>query len=234
MAPIQLYCAIDRGDPREARTLVSDVGSAVDGVKLGLEFFVANGPAGVRLLKRSGRPLFLDLKLCDIPNTVAGAIRAAGRLQPRFVTLHAGGGRAMMRAAVDAVAAGEVPMRLLAVTVLTSLDAADLHGLGVHRQPGDQVRALAELALEAGCDGLVCSPAEVALLRDTFGPQPLLVVPGIRPVDAPAGDQKRTLTPKKARDAGADVLVVGRPITDAEQPNAAAAAIRAELTDGRE
>jgi orotidine-5'-phosphate decarboxylase len=141
----------------------------------------------------------------------------------------------MMRAAVDAVGAvddGGTPMRLLAVTVLTSLDASDLHGLGVHRQPGDQVRALAELALEAGCDGLVCSPAEVALLRDTFGPQPLLVVPGIRPVDAPAGDQKRTLTPAAARDAGADVLVVGRPITDAERPGDAAAAIRAELTGG--
>ncbi len=233
MPRVQLYCAIDRGDVDEARALAASVGPAVDGLKLGLEFFVANGPAGVRLVKRTGRPLFLDLKLADIPNTVAGAVRAAARLQPRFLTLHAGGGRTMMRAAVDAVADGDVPMQLLAVTVLTSLDAADLHGLGVHRQPADQVRALAELALEAGCGGLVCSPAEVALLRDTFGPQPILVVPGIRPADAPAGDQKRTLTPREARDAGADVLVVGRPITAAERPGDAAVALRAELDEGR-
>jgi orotidine-5'-phosphate decarboxylase len=232
MARVQLYCAIDRGDVGEARALAASVGPAVDGLKLGLEFFVANGPAGVRLVKRAGRPLFLDLKLADIPNTVAGAVRAAARLQPRFLTVHAGGGKAMMRAAVDAVAAGGVPMQLLAVTVLTSLDAADLHGLGVHRQPADQVRALAELALEAGCGGLVCAPSEVALLRETFGPQPILVVPGIRPADAPAGDQKRTLTPREARDAGADVLVVGRPITAAERPGDAAVALRAELDDG--
>jgi orotidine-5'-phosphate decarboxylase len=232
MARVQLYCAIDRGDVGEARALAAAVGPAVDGLKLGLEFFVANGPAGVRLVKRAGRPLFLDLKLADIPNTVAGAVRAAARLQPRFLTVHAGGGKAMMRAAVDAVAAGGVPMQLLAVTVLTSLDAADLHGLGVHRQPADQVRALAELALEAGCGGLVCAPSEVALLRETFGPQPILVVPGIRPADAPAGDQKRTLTPREARDAGADVLVVGRPITAAERPGDAAVALRAELDDG--
>ena len=232
MAPVQLYCAIDRGDVGEARALAASVGPAVDGLKLGLEFFVANGPAGVRLVKRAGRPLFLDLKLADIPNTVAGAVRAAARLQPRFLTLHAGGGKAMMRAAVDAVAEGGVPMQLLAVTVLTSLDAADLHGLGVHRQPADQVRALAELALEAGCGGLVCAPSEVALLRETFGRQPILVVPGIRPADAPAGDQKRTLTPREARDAGADVLVVGRPITAAARPGDAAVALRAELEEG--
>jgi orotidine-5'-phosphate decarboxylase len=229
MPRAQLYCAIDRGDVSEARAIAAAVGPAVDGIKLGLEFFLANGPAGVRLLKRGGQPIFLDLKLLDIPNTVAGAVRAAGRVQPRFLTLHAGGGKAMMRAAVDAVADGGVPMQLLAVTVLTSLDASDLHGLGVHRQPADQVRALAELALEVGCGGLVCAAAEVALLRETFGPQPILVVPGIRPADAPAEDQKRTLTPREAQDAGADVLVVGRPITAAERPGDAAAAIRADL-----
>jgi orotidine-5'-phosphate decarboxylase len=229
MPRAQLYCAIDRGDLRDARALAAAVGPAVDGLKLGLEFFVANGPAGVRLLKRNDQPIFLDLKLCDIPHTVDGAVRAAARMHPRFLTLHAGGGKAMMRAAVEAVADGGVPMQLLAVTVLTSLDADDLHGLGVHRQPADQVRAVAELALEAGCGGLVCSAAEVALLRETFGPQPILVVAGIRPADAPAGDQKRTVTPKEAQDAGADVLVVGRPITAAERPGDAAAAIRADL-----
>ena len=233
MPPAEIYCAIDRGDVSEARALAQAVGPAVDGVKLGLEFFVANGPAGVRLLKRSGQPIFLDLKLCDIPNTVVGAVRAAGRLQPRFLTVHAGGGKAMMRTAVEAAADAGISTQLLAVTVLTSLDAADLHGLGVHRQPADQVRALAELALEAGCGGLVCAAAEVALLRETFGPQPILVVAGIRPADTPAEDQKRTLTPKEASEVGADVLVVGRPITAAARPGEAAAAIRAELRAGR-
>jgi orotidine-5'-phosphate decarboxylase len=233
MPPAEIYCAIDRGDVSEARALAQAVGPAVDGVKLGLEFFVANGPAGVRLLRRSGQPIFLDLKLCDIPNTVVGAVRAAGRLQPRFLTVHAGGGKAMMRTAVEAAADGGISTQLLAVTVLTSLDAADLHGLGVHRQPADQVRALAELALEAGCGGLVCAAAEVALLRETFGPQPILVVAGIRPADTPAEDQKRTLTPKEASEVGADVLVVGRPITAAARPGEAAAAIRAELRAGR-
>lgn len=233
MPPAEIYCAIDRGDVSEACALAQAVGPAVDGVKLGLEFFVANGPAGVRLLKRSGQPIFLDLKLCDIPNTVVGAVRAAGRLQPRFLTVHAGGGKAMMRTAVEAAADAGISTQLLAVTVLTSLDAADLHGLGVHRQPADQVRALAELALEAGCGGLVCAAAEVALLRETFGPQPILVVAGIRPADTPAEDQKRTLTPKEASEVGADVLVVGRPITAAARPGEAAAAIRAELRAGR-
>lgn len=233
MPPAEIYCAIDRGDVSEARALAQAVGPAVDGVKLGLEFFVANGPAGVRLLKRSGQPIFLDLKLCDIPNTVVGAVRAAGRLQPRFLTVHAGGGKAMMRTAVEAAADAGISTQLLAVTVLTSLDAGDLHGLGVHRQPADQVRALAELALEAGCGGLVCAAAEVALLRETFGPQPILVVAGIRPADTPAEDQKRTLTPKEANEVGADVLVVGRPITAAARPGEAAAAIRAELRAGR-
>ncbi len=228
----ELYCAIDRGDLSEARELVAEVGPAVDGLKLGLEFFVANGPAGVRVLKRSGRPLFLDLKLADIPTTVAGAVRSAARLQPRLLSLHAGGGRAMMRAAVEAVADAGVHTQVVAVTVLTSLDASDLHSLGVHRQPADQVRALAELALEAGCRGLVCAPAEVALLRDTFGPQPILVVPAIRPADAPRGDQKRALTPREAQEAGADVLVVGRPITAAEHPGEAALALKSELDAG--
>jgi orotidine-5'-phosphate decarboxylase len=227
-----VYCAIDRSDLAAARALASEVAPAVDGLKLGLEFFVANGAAGTRLVKRTGRPLFLDLKLCDIPNTVAGAVRSTARLQPRFLTVHALGGKAMMRAAVDAAAACDTPIRLLAVTVLTSLDAADLHSLGVHRQPADQVRALAELALEAGCGGLVCSPAEVALLRETFGNQPTLAVAGIRPTDAPAGDQKRTLTPGEAQAAGADVLVVGRPVTAAERPAAAAAALMADLARG--
>jgi orotidine-5'-phosphate decarboxylase len=232
MPRAQLYCAIDRADLAEARGLAAAVAPAVDGIKLGLEFFTANGPAGIRLLKRSGRPLFLDLKLADIPNTVAGAVRAATRLHPRFLTLHAGGGAAMLRAAVAAVRDGEAPIQLLGVTVLTSLDASDLHTLGIHRQPSDQVRALAELALEAGCGGLVCSPEEVALLRDTFGPQPILVVPGIRPQGSASGDQKRTLTPAEAQAAGADVLVVGRPISDAPKPGEAAATLRAELEGG--
>lgn len=229
MARAQVYCAIDRGDLADADALARAVAPAVDGLKLGLEFFTANGPQGIRQIRRLGRPLFLDLKLCDIPNTVAGAVRSVGPLAPRFLTLHATGGKAMLRAAVDAGRDAGMATRFLGVTVLTSLDAADLHGLGVHRSPTDQVRNLAELALEAGCQGLVCSPAEVAMLRRTFGPQPTLVVPGIRPAGEPVGDQKRTLGPEEAQAAGADVLVIGRPITAAEDPPAAAAAIIAEL-----
>ncbi len=165
----------------------------------------------------------------DIPNTVGGAVRAVTRLHPRFLTLHAAGGRAMLKAAVEAGRDGPGHVHMLAVTVLTSLDHADLDSIGVHRTPADQVRALGELALEAGCDGLVCSPAEVELLRQTFGPQPILAVPGIRPEGAPAGDQKRTLTPLEAQRAGADILVIGRPISDAPAPGEAAARIIASL-----
>ncbi len=196
-------------------------------IKLGLEFFVANGPAGVADL--GDRRIFLDLKLHDIPNTVAGAVASVLRLRPAMLTLHACGGAAMIAAARRAADASPKPPLLLAVTVLTSLDAEALHETGVAGGPRQQVLRLARLALKAGADGLVCSAHEVAMLRDAFGAAPVLVVPGIRPAGAAAGDQARVMTPAEAVAAGADWLVVGRPITGAADPGAAAAAILAEM-----
>jgi orotidine-5'-phosphate decarboxylase len=196
--------------------------------KLGLEFFLANGPEGVRAI--TGRPIFLDLKLHDIPNTVAGAVQSVLPLGPRMLTLHAAGGAAMIEAARRAAeSAGANRPMLLAVTVLTSLDAASLAATGVNDEPASQVLRLARLALSAGADGLVCSPLEVAMLRQALGKQAKLVVPGIRPVGAASGDQARTMTPEEAVAAGADWIVVGRPITQAADPAAAARGIVSDM-----
>lgn len=225
---VGLIAALDTPDVAVAQRWAASVVPPCGMVKLGLEFFAANGPAGVRAL--GGLPVFLDLKLHDIPNTVAGAVRAVLPLRPRLLTLHAAGGAAMLRAAREATAAaGDARPMLLAVTVLTSLDAAALCATGVAEAPGAQVLRLARLALTAGVDGVVCAPTEVAMLRAELGPAPLLVVPGIRPADATADDQARTLTPGAAAAAGADWLVIGRPITQAPDPQAAAAAIAAEI-----
>ena len=223
-----LIAALDTIDPQRARRWASAVAPSCGMLKLGLEFYLANGAEGVRLI--DDRPVFLDLKLHDIPNTVAGAVRAILPLAPALLTLHAAGGRAMIQAARAAAdAAGSARPKLLAVTVLTSLDAEALREIGVAGGPRQQVLRLARLALEAGADGLVCSAHEVAILRDALGPAPLLVVPGIRPAGSATGDQARTMTPRAAADAGADWLVVGRPITEASDPGAAAAAIAAEI-----
>jgi orotidine-5'-phosphate decarboxylase len=204
-----VFVALDTVDRGRARTLADAVRPHVGGLKLGLEFFCANGPDAVREVA-GATPLFLDLKLHDIPNTVAGAVRAVMPLAPAFLTLHAGGGPAMLRAAVEA-AAGAV--KLLGVTVLTSLDGADLDRVGQRGPVLDQARRLA---------GIVCSPHEIAALRAELGSGFLLVVPGIRPAGAGAGDQKRVMTPREALAAGADHLVIGRPITAAADPAAAA------------
>ncbi len=226
--PCGLIAALDTPEVAAAQRLSAAVRPSCGLVKLGLEFFAANGPAGLRAL--GDVPVFLDLKLHDIPNTVAGAIRALLPLRPRMVTLHAGGGAAMLRAAREAAeAAGESRPRLLAVTVLTSLDDAALRATGIADPPAAQVLRLARLAMDAGADGLVCAPPEVAMLRAALGPLPLLVAPGIRPAGSAAGDQARIATPRAAAAAGADWLVVGRPITEAADPRAAAAAIRAEI-----
>jgi orotidine-5'-phosphate decarboxylase len=194
--------------------------------KLGLEFFLASGEAGFRAI--TGRPVFLDLKLHDIPTTVAGAVRAVLPLGPRMLTVHACGDAAMIRAARDA--AGSAPDRplILGVTVLTSIDAAGLKAIGVTDPPPTQVLRLARLALANGADGVVCSPWETAMLRQALGTGPLLVVPGIRPAGAARDDQARVMTAAQATAAGADWIVVGRPITGASDPAAAAAAIAAD------
>jgi orotidine-5'-phosphate decarboxylase len=223
-----IFCAIDRPDLQGALELARAVAPHVGGLKLGLEFFGAQGPAGVAAMQALGLPIFLDLKFHDIPNTVAGAVREAARLGVAMLTLHAAGGRAMLEAALEATAGFATKPWLLGVTVLTSLDAADLVSTGVYAPATEHAAKLGALALDAGLDGLVCSPHEIAVLRQAFGARPRLVVPGIRPAIA-GDDQKRTMTPVQALALGADLLVVGRPITQAASPAATAAAIAAEL-----
>lgn len=228
----RLIVALDTTDVARASAWAGAAGPHCGLFKLGLEFFLANGAAGYRTI--AGRPIFLDLKLHDIPNTVAGAVRAVLPLAPRMLTLHAAGGGAMIAAARQAAeAAGPMRPLLLAVTVLTSLDATVLAAIGVSGTPAEQVVRLARLAIAAGADGLVCSPLEVAALRTALGPGPKLVVPGIRPAGAAAGDQARVMAPADAIAAGADWIVVGRPITGAVDPGAVAASIAAEIAGAR-
>jgi orotidine-5'-phosphate decarboxylase len=220
-----IYVAIDIADPERAKALASRVKNHVGGIKLGLEYYSANGPAGVRDMAGLGLPIFLDLKLHDIPNTVAKAIHALRPLAPAILTVHAAGGRAMME---DAKAAAPAGTKVIAVTVLTSLDGEDLESIGAGGDTKAQVQLLTRLAREAGLDGVVCSGAEVAAAKKIW-PDGFLVVPGVRPANASAGDQKRVVTPRQALDAGASILVVGRPITQAEDPDLAARAIAATL-----
>jgi orotidine-5'-phosphate decarboxylase len=221
----RIFVALDTPDLERARTLAGRVRHHVGGVKLGLEFFAANGPAGVRAIEELGLPVFLDLKLHDIPNTVAKAVQALAPLKPAILTLHAAGGRAMLE---DAKAAAHPETKVVAVTMLTSLDADDLVATGVAGTPHDHVLRLAALAQEAGLDGIVCSGAEVKAAHAQW-PKGFFVVPGVRPADGVAGDQKRVVTPRQAIDDGASILVVGRPITQAEDPDSAARAIAATL-----
>ena len=227
-----VYVALDMTDAAEAASLARRLRGHVGGVKLGLEFFVANGPGGIRAVSDAGLPVFLDLKLHDIPNTVAGAMASAAALNPAIVTTHAGGGAAMMRAASEAARKAKHPPLVIAVTVLTSLDDQDLEAVGQRSPALEQAVRLALLAKESGLGGVVCSPHEVAAIRGRCGTDFKLVVPGIRPASAALGDQKRVMTPAQAIAAGADHLVIGRPITQAQDPVAAAQAIAAELRAG--
>ena len=220
-----IFVAIDTPDLERARAIAARVRNHVGGIKLGLEFFCANGLHGVREMAELQLPVFLDLKFHDIPNTVAKAIQALRPLEPAVLTVHAAGGRAMME---DAKAAAPSGTRVVAVTVLTSLDGSDLASIGCADDPKAQVERLTALAREAGLDGVVCSGNEVAAAKKMW-PEGYFVVPGVRPAGGPAGDQKRVMTPRKALDAGASILVVGRPITEAEDPDLAARAIEATL-----
>ena len=220
-----LYVAIDTPYLNEAMALVERIKHHVGGVKLGLEFFCANGHHGVHEVAKLGLPIFLDLKLHDIPNTVAKAMQAINTLEPAIVTIHAAGGRAMME---DAKAAAGLNTKVVAVTVLTSLDDHDLNRVGILDDPHAQVARLAALAQEAGLDGIVCSGHEVKAVRKNWK-DGFFVVPGLRPADGNGSDQKRTVTPRQARDDGASILVVGRPITKAESPDDAARAIMGTL-----
>ena len=225
MSTNPIYLALDFPRLETAITVAEKAKAHIGGVKLGLEFFCAHGHHGVHEVHKLGLPIFLDLKLHDIPNTVAGAMQAIHVLEPAIVTVHAAGGRAMME---DAKAAAGEHTKVVAVTVLTSLDDGDLASTGIAASAHDQALRLAELAHSAGLDGIVCSGHEVGAVhkqwRDGF-----FVVPGLRPGGKPTADQKRVVTPRQARDDGASVLVIGRPITRADDPADAARAIEASL-----
>jgi orotidine-5'-phosphate decarboxylase len=226
MSRSPIYVAIDTPDIAKAKEIAAKVRHHVGGIKLGLEFFSAHGQAGVREMAALDLPIFLDLKLHDIPNTVAKAVQALASLKPAILTVHAAGGLAMME---DAKAAAPVGTKVVAVTVLTSLDHDDLAAIGVDGDPRAQVERLTLLAKQAGLDGVVCSGNEVKAAKKLW-PNGHFVVPGIRPADGKShADQKRVMTPRQALDQGASILVIGRPITQAEDPDQAARAIEATL-----
>ena len=224
-----VYVALDTTDPDYARSVAERVRMSVGGLKLGLEFFNALGPDGVRPFVDMGLPVFLDLKYHDIPNTVAGAARAAASLGVSILNVHAQGGAAMMRAALEAVKTVSPATKLIAVTMLTSISDEDLPSVGLTPPVADQVLRLASLAQQSGLDGVVCSAHEITRLRTELGADFLLVVPGIRPVGAVVGDQRRVMGPAEACGAGADILVIGRPITAAPDPGLAAREIAQSL-----
>jgi orotidine-5'-phosphate decarboxylase len=224
----RLAVALDFPTAARALELVDRLEGSCRWFKVGMELFYTAGPALVHTLRDRGFQIFLDLKLHDIPNTVAGAVRSVTETGASLLTIHAAGGERMMRAAAEAALAPGSP-RLLAVTVLTSIDAADLAATGISYAPFDQVLRLAHLAQQSGISGMVCSPLEVAALRASLAPDTMLVIPGIRPAGTPTGDQRRTATPASAIGDGASLLVVGRPITKASDPPAAAASILAEI-----
>ena len=224
-----VFVAIDTTDVEYARALAERLKPHIGGIKLGLEFFSAHGPDGVRAFSGLDLPIFLDLKFHDIPNTVAGAVRAAAALGVDILNVHAAGGPAMLKAAAEAARAVNPKTKVIAVTVLTSLADADLDLVGQRGPAADQVMRLAGLMRECGLHGVVCSAHEIKALRAQLGPDFLLVVPGIRPKGADLGDQQRVMGPKEALDAGASLLVIGRPITAAPDPVEAAKAIAASL-----
>ncbi len=229
LARTRLAFALDYPTLDAARAGAVAVAPSAGVLKVGLQLFIREGAAAVALGSACGCEVFLDLKLHDIPATVDGAVASVAALGARYVTVHAGGGPAMLEAAVSRAQKERTGLRVLGVTVMTSLDASDLQAVGVAGEASAQVERLAALALAAGVDGLVCSPEEVPRLRRLHGETPLLVTPGIRPAGAEHGDQKRVGTPASAIQAGASLLVVGRPIRDAQEPGRAAGAIVREI-----
>jgi orotidine-5'-phosphate decarboxylase len=232
--PQRIITALDFSSADEAVTLARQLGPQGSFVKVGLELFSTAGPEVLRLLQDLDKQVFLDLKYHDIPNTVAGAARVAAHLGAAMVTIHAAAGRRALAAAADALAAAAGPggprPALLAVTILTSLTREELDEVSpTDGDVADRVERLARLAWEAGCDGVVCAAPDLALLRNAIGSAPLVVTPGIRPAAAGSDDQRRTATPAAAVAAGADFLVVGRPITRAPDPAAALAELGQDL-----
>lgn len=224
-----IFVALDVPTVNDALTLAENIKPYIGGLKVGLEFINACGPDGIRSIVETGLPVFVDVKLHDIPNTVAAAVRALSPLQPALLNVHASGGSAMMRAAAEAAAEFNPRPKILGVTVLTSLDTTDLDELGWQTSPQEQVMRLARLAKRAGLDGVVCSPKEISVVREVCQDDFLIVTPGVRPHGAALADQRRVMTPGEALEAGANILVVGRPITAAPNPAEAARAIFAEI-----
>ena len=225
----RLIVALDVSFSADALRIVSSLGDSVQTYKVGMQLYTAEGPKIVRDLISAGKSVFLDLKYHDIPNTVAAAVREAAHLGVSMMTVHASGGTKMLRAAAEAARNSNSPPKILAVTVLTSMDENDLHEIGVSGQPVDQVLKLAGIALAAGCDGIVSSAREVRNLRTSFGQSFLAITPGVRPAGAAHGDQARVVTPAEAIAAGATHIVVGRPITAASRPEAAIQSVLREL-----
>lgn len=227
----ELIVALDVNTREEAVAKVKAIGEGVDFYKIGLELFTAEGPDVVKAVKDLGKRVFLDLKFHDIPRTVERAVKSGGKLGVDLMTIHSVGGKAMIQAAAQAAAEfGAAAPKILAVTVLTSLDQTDLEDVGIKgRTPAEQVEAMAKFAIENGANGLVCSPKEVGNLSKLLKAGTLFITPGVRPAGAAVGDQKRVATPADAVRDGATHLVVGRPILAAEDPVAAAKAIRAEM-----
>lgn len=225
-APNPIYVALDTPDVKTAHDLAEAVRPYAGGLKIGLEFVSANGPEGIRAIVALGLPVFLDVKLHDIPTTVAGAVRALAGLGVAIINIHASGGTAMMKAAKDA--AGD-KVKIIAVTILTSLDDADMQAVGFERAASAQAVRLARLAEAAGLDGVVCSAHDLKGVREACRPDFLTIVPGSRPTGSAAGDQKRFLTPEAARAAGADILILGRPVTHAPDPREACRQVAVSL-----
>jgi len=224
-----VFVALDTPDVEKALAIARSVRPYVGGLKIGLEFFTAAGPQGVRRIVETGLPVFADVKFHDIPNTVAAASRELARLGAKIFNIHASGGERMMRDAAAAARAVDPQVKIIGVTALTSLDDAVLESVGQRGPAEEQVLRLARLARQSTLDGVVCSAHEIVPLRKALGPDFLLVTPGIRPAGSDLADQKRVMTPSEAHRAGADILVIGRPITGASDPAAAAKAIADEL-----
>jgi orotidine-5'-phosphate decarboxylase len=231
LARQRLIVALDVPTEDAALSLAGKLEDQCQWFKVGLELYIAAGPAIVEKLASKGHSVFLDLKLHDIPNTVASAVRSAASLGASMLTIHAAGGPAMLAAAREALTGMAAPPQLLAVTVLTSMDQLQLSAIGVPSAPDKQVALLAQLGLDAGIHGFVCSPHEVAALRRLTGSDGVLVTPGIRPAGADKGDQQRIATPTTALEQGASYLVIGRPITQAPDPALAAEAILMEIAE---
>ncbi|HEY8696954.1 MAG TPA: orotidine-5'-phosphate decarboxylase [Rhizomicrobium sp.] len=226
-----IFAALDTPDLSRALELAKAIRPHVGGLKVGLEFITALGPSAVREIVALGLPVFADVKFHDIPNTVAGASREIARLGVTVFNVHASGGAAMMRAAKEAAASVDPRVKVIGVTVLTSLDDGDLEQVGQQGPARDQVLRLAQLAKASGLDGVVCSPQEIELVRKACGASFMIVTPGVRPAGADLADQRRVMSPGQALRAGADILVVGRPITGAADPAAAARAIAEDIAE---